>query len=151
MHELLQFERHPTAVNAALFLIGAAAIWWAGTRLSVFADAIADRTGFGRGIVGTVGARIAGAPVSLGHTTPEATVLQRLLRQMVDAGVEIAALEVSSHALAMGRADAMRFDVVAFTNLTQDHLDFHGDMEAYFAAKRLLFAPARAQRLRSGD
>ena len=74
------------------------------------------------------------------RTTPEAIDLQRTLRRMVDAGDRACAMEVSSHALVLGRADAIHFDVAAFTNLTQDHLDFHADMEDYFAAKRLLFA-----------
>ena len=60
---------------------------------------------------------------------------------MLDAGDRACVMEVSSHALVLGRADAIRFDVAAFTNLTQDHLDFHADMEDYFAAKRLLFVP----------
>ena len=60
---------------------------------------------------------------------------------MVDAGDRACVMEVSSHALVLGRADAIHFDVAAFTNLTQDHLDFHADMEDYFAAKRLLFVP----------
>ena len=60
---------------------------------------------------------------------------------MLDAGDRACVMEVSSHALALGRADSIHFDVAAFTNLTQDHLDFHADMEDYFAAKRLLFVP----------
>jgi UDP-N-acetylmuramoyl-L-alanyl-D-glutamate--2,6-diaminopimelate ligase len=69
------------------------------------------------------------------HTTPEATDLQRLFRRMVDGGAEIIACEVSSHALALGRVEETTFSVGAFTNLSQDHLDFHGGMEEYFAAK----------------
>ena len=86
-------------------------------------------------VVGTIGARIAGRPVQVGRTTPEATDLQRLLGEMVEEGVDIAAIEVSSHALALARVDEVVFAVGAFTNLTQDHLDFHRDMEDYFAAK----------------
>ena len=97
-------------------------------------------------IVGTVGARIAGRAVPVPRTTPEAGDLQRLLAEMVDAGVDLAAIEVSSHALSLHRADAIRFRIVAFTNLTRDHLDFHGDMESYFEAKFALFDPARAER-----
>ena len=89
--------------------------------------------------LGTLGASINGTPVDVPHTTPEASDLQRLLASMVDAGVEIVAMEVSSHALVLHRADAITFEVAAFTNLSQDHLDFHGDMESYATAKRRLF------------
>ena len=95
-------------------------------------------------IVGTVGARIGDAHRAVARTTPEASDLQRLLADMVDAGVDVAAIEVSSHALSLHRVDAIRFRVAAFTNLMQDHLDFHGDMEKYFAAKASFFAPDRA-------
>src|SRR3972149_6592082 len=71
--------------------------------------------------------------------TPEATDFQRMLRRMVDAGVDVAAVEVSSHALSLGRVAETRFRVGAFTNLSQDHLDFHGDMESYESAKAQLF------------
>lgn len=73
------------------------------------------------------------------HTTPESTDLQRRLREMVGDGVDSVALEVSSHALDQHRVDAVHFRVAAFSNLTPDHLDYHGDMETYFAAKKLLF------------
>ena len=73
------------------------------------------------------------------RTTPEATDLQALFAVMAERGVTAVAIEVSSHALALGRVDGTRFDVGAFTNLSQDHLDFHRDMEDYFAAKALLF------------
>ena len=84
------------------------------------------------------------------RTTPEAIDLQRTFRRMLDAGDEACVIEVSSHALTLGRADAIHFDVAAFTNLTQDHLDFHRDMEDYFEAKRRLFVPGRRPRPRSG-
>lgn len=94
-------------------------------------------------IVGTVGARIGDTPRSVARTTPEASDLQRLLSEMVDGGVEVAAIEVSSHALILHRVDGIHFRVAAFTNLMQDHLDFHGDMETYFAAKASLFTADR--------
>jgi UDP-N-acetylmuramoyl-L-alanyl-D-glutamate--2,6-diaminopimelate ligase len=80
------------------------------------------------------------------HTTPEAPELQRLLREMVDSGCRACAMEVSSHALVLHRVAEMRFAAAIFTNLTRDHLDFHGDMAQYYAAKRRLFEmlPARA-------
>lgn len=94
-------------------------------------------------IVGTVGARIGEAERPVARTTPEASDLQRLLSDMLDAGVDVAAIEVSSHALILHRVDAIQFRVAAFTNLMQDHLDFHGDMEAYLAAKASLFTADR--------
>ena len=96
------------------------------------------------GVVGTIGARIGDTEASVSRTTPEASTLQRLLAEMIEAGVDIAAIEVSSHALSLHRVDAIRFRVAAFTNLMQDHLDYHGDMEGYFAAKASLFTPDRA-------
>lgn len=96
------------------------------------------------GIVGTLGSRFDGTPIPLSRTTPESSDLQRLLATMRDAGVESVAMEVSSHALALHRADAIHFRAVGFTNLTQDHLDFHGSMAAYLGAKKELFAQGRA-------
>ena len=78
-------------------------------------------------------------PVKSGFTTPEAPELQALLAVMRERGLRAVAMEVSSHALAMRRADGIEFAVAAFTNLSQDHLDFHADMEDYFAAKARLF------------
>ncbi|MGB9359764.1 MAG: UDP-N-acetylmuramoyl-L-alanyl-D-glutamate--2,6-diaminopimelate ligase [Acidimicrobiia bacterium] len=95
------------------------------------------------GVVGTIGARIGDTEASVSRTTPEASKLQRLLAEMIEAGVDIAAIEVSSHALSLHRVDAIRFRVAAFTNLMQDHLDYHGDMSRYFAAKASLFTPDR--------
>ncbi|GMQ84478.1 MAG: UDP-N-acetylmuramoyl-L-alanyl-D-glutamate--2,6-diaminopimelate ligase [Acidimicrobiia bacterium] len=98
------------------------------------------------GVIGTVGGRIAGQHVSVPRTTPEASDLQRLLARMVEAGVDVVAIEVSSHALALHRVDGVWFRVAAFTNLMQDHLDFHGDMDSYLAAKSRLFDVTRAER-----
>jgi UDP-N-acetylmuramoyl-L-alanyl-D-glutamate--2,6-diaminopimelate ligase len=107
-----------------------------------FIEAIVEAAGMKPGLVGTVGARIAGDPIQVDHTTPEATDFQRLLRRMVEAGVEVAAVEVSSHALSLGRVAASWFEVAAFTNLSQDHLDFYSDMESYYQAKASLFVPS---------
>ena len=90
-------------------------------------------------VIGTVGTRILGEDVSSVLTTPEAPDLHRLLRRMVDAGVEACAMEVSSHALVMGRVGGVVFDVAVFLNLGRDHLDFHRDMDDYFEAKARLF------------
>jgi UDP-N-acetylmuramoyl-L-alanyl-D-glutamate--2,6-diaminopimelate ligase len=91
------------------------------------------------GLLGTVQRVVGGEVEEVERTTPEAIDLQATFRRMIDAGDEACVLEVSSHALVLHRADAIHFDVKVFTNLTQDHLDFHQDMEDYFAAKRLLF------------
>ena len=91
------------------------------------------------GLIGTVETRIAGSRISSAFTTPEAPDLQALLAVMVERGVTHVPMEVSSHALALGRGAGTRYSVGAFTNLSQDHLDFHKDMEDYFAAKSLLF------------
>jgi UDP-N-acetylmuramoyl-L-alanyl-D-glutamate--2,6-diaminopimelate ligase len=95
------------------------------------------------GLLGTVKRVVGGAEEEVERTTPEAIDLQRTFRRMLEAGDEACAMEVSSHALALRRADGVRFAVGVFTNLTQDHLDFHADMEEYFEAKRRLFV-ARA-------
>ena len=82
---------------------------------------------------------VGGVEEEVERTTPEAIDLQATFRRMLEGGDRACAMEVSSHALALHRADAIHFEVALFTNLTQDHLDFHADMEDYFAAKRLLF------------
>jgi len=109
-------------------------------------ESIAAAAGLVPAVVGTVGARLAGQDVPVNRTTPEAADFQRLLARMVAAGVQVAAVEVSSHALALGRVAGSRFAVAAFTNLTQDHLDFHPDMESYFEAKASLFVPGLVRR-----
>lgn len=101
--------------------------------------AIVEAAGGVPGVAGTVGARIGSRRLEQVRTSPEASDFQRLLREMVEAGVTLAAVEVSSHALAYGRTAMTHFAAVAFTNLSQDHLDLHGDMESYFRAKSLLF------------
>ncbi|MFQ3671799.1 MAG: UDP-N-acetylmuramoyl-L-alanyl-D-glutamate--2,6-diaminopimelate ligase, partial [Verrucomicrobiia bacterium] len=91
------------------------------------------------GLLGTVAYDLGQGPQPASHTTPEGLDLQAALATMRDHGCQAAAIEVSSHALAQGRTDATHFHAAAFTNLTQDHLDFHRTMEAYFHAKSLLF------------
>ena len=109
------------------------------TTTAYLLESVLAAAGHTTGLVGTVATRIAGQPIAGVRTTPEATDLQRLLRSMRDAGVTGAAMEVSSHGLALGRVRATTFTAALFTNLTQDHLDFHADMEDYYAAKRSLF------------
>ena len=94
------------------------------------------------GLLGTVESRVGGEVRPVVRTTPEAIDLQRTFREMLDAGDRSVALEASSHASVLHRLDRVRFDALVFTNLTQDHLDFHGTMEAYFQAKRKLFTGA---------
>jgi len=96
------------------------------------------------GMIGTIEARVGGLPRKLERTTPEAIDLQRLFREMLDAGDLSCAMEASSHASALHRLDRVRFRALIFTNLTQDHLDFHGTMESYYAAKRRLFGEVPA-------
>jgi UDP-N-acetylmuramoyl-L-alanyl-D-glutamate--2,6-diaminopimelate ligase len=96
-------------------------------------------------IIGTLGTRIDDEQVHTVRTTPESTDLHALLALMLERGVTDVVMEVSSHALSMGRVDGVVFDAAGFTNLTQDHLDFHGDMEAYFQAKASLFTPRRSR------
>lgn len=109
------------------------------TTTSYLVDAGLQAAGLTTGLIGTVETRIAGERLVSGFTTPEAPDLQALLAVMLERGVTHVPMEVSSHALALGRANGTRFAVGAFTNLSQDHLDFHKDMQEYFAAKSLLF------------
>jgi UDP-N-acetylmuramoyl-L-alanyl-D-glutamate--2,6-diaminopimelate ligase len=109
------------------------------TTVTHYVESIARQTGRVTGLVGTIHTVSAGSEVPASLTTPEASELQRILAHMRDDGVDLVAAEVSSHALELGRVRGTRFAVAAFTNLSQDHLDFHGDMEAYREAKRRLF------------
>jgi UDP-N-acetylmuramoyl-L-alanyl-D-glutamate--2,6-diaminopimelate ligase len=102
-------------------------------------SAVMDNADLPAGFIGTLGYRFHDRTFPGGHTTPEASDLFRTLRRMRDAGARAAAMEVSSHALDMGRVAGASFDVAVFTNLTRDHLDYHPDMESYFAAKRKVF------------
>jgi len=95
------------------------------------------------GLLGTVEARVGGERRGVQRTTPEAIDLQRIFREMLDAGDRSCAMEASSHASTLHRLDRVRFAALVFTNLSQDHLDFHGDMESYFEAKRRLFVDSR--------
>jgi UDP-N-acetylmuramoyl-L-alanyl-D-glutamate--2,6-diaminopimelate ligase len=101
--------------------------------------AIFEAAGRPCGVIGTIGARFGEREWPLANTTPQPPELQALLARMRDAGARAVAMEVSSHALALERVEDVRFAVGAFTNLTRDHLDFHGTTDAYAAAKRHLF------------
>ncbi|HYJ00187.1 MAG TPA: UDP-N-acetylmuramoyl-L-alanyl-D-glutamate--2,6-diaminopimelate ligase [Thermoleophilaceae bacterium] len=100
---------------------------------------ILEAAGVRTGLLGTVKQVVGGIDEPVEHTTPEAIDLQATFRRMVEAGDEACVMEVSSHALELRRAEGIRFACRVFTNLTQDHLDFHDDMEAYYLAKRRLF------------
>jgi len=109
------------------------------TTTSFLLFAILAAAGRRPGLLGTVEARVGGERRGVVRTTPEAIDLQRTFREMLDAGDRSCAMEASSHASVLHRLDRVRFAVLVFTNLSQDHLDFHGDMESYFEAKRRLF------------
>ena len=118
------------------------------TTTSFLLDAALRAAGHRTGNVGTVGFLLDGRPLAATRTTvttPESPELQALLAHLREQGADSVVMEVSSHALVLGRADAIVFAVAAFTNFGRDHLDFHGDEESYFAAKALLFTPGRAR------
>jgi UDP-N-acetylmuramoyl-L-alanyl-D-glutamate--2,6-diaminopimelate ligase len=109
------------------------------TTTSYLVEALLQARGYRTGVIGTIQYVLGDERRPAGQTTPEALALQSMLARMRDHGVRGVAMEVSSHALALARVDELTFDVAMFTNLTQDHLDFHGTFEAYRAAKRHLF------------
>lgn len=101
---------------------------------------ILEESGYKTGLIGTIHNRIGNETIPVHHTTPEAPDLQKLFVSFLEKGARYAVMEVSSHALDLYRVRGTEFDVAVFTNLTQDHLDFHGNMEKYLAAKGKLFA-----------
>ena len=122
------------------------------TTTAYLMHSILSAAGLRPGLLGTVESRVGGVVEPVTRTTPESVDLQAILRRMADAGDRSCAMEVSSHALELGRTDSLHFAAVAFTNLTQDHLDFHPDMEAYYLAKRRLFDdPVRPGAVNLGD
>jgi UDP-N-acetylmuramyl-tripeptide synthetase len=119
------------------------------TTTAYLVAAVVEATGMPTALVSTVEYRVAGERQPALHTTPEASDLQRILRRAVGAGCRVAVTEASSQALDLRRCDALRFEVAAFTNLTQDHLDYHVTMEEYFDAKRRLFDGRLGERPRA--
>lgn len=109
------------------------------TTVTHFVESLLASAGRVAGLIGTVETRVGPTVIPTSRTTPEATDFQRLLASMRELGAEVVAAEISSHALEMSRVAATRFEVAAFTNLSQDHLDFHGTMDAYRRAKESLF------------
>ena len=110
------------------------------TTTSYLVKSIVETAGSKAGLIGTIDYRIGDRIYPAPNTTPESLDLQQLLAEMVACGATYCVMEVSSHALALGRTEGCSFAAAAFTNLTQDHLDFHKDMESYFRAKLLLFS-----------
>ncbi|HEY9252780.1 MAG TPA: UDP-N-acetylmuramoyl-L-alanyl-D-glutamate--2,6-diaminopimelate ligase [Nocardioides sp.] len=129
--------------SGKLRLIGVTGTQGKTTTTRLAESALLD-AGHRAGVIGTVGTRIGGRDVKTPLTTPEAPDLHGLFARMVEEGTEACAMEVSSHALVMGRVDGVVFDVAVFLNLGRDHLDFHETVEDYYAAKADLFTPERA-------
>src|SRR5919199_1039664 len=121
------------------------------TTTTFLLHAILDAAGRRPGLLGTIETRVGDERRPAVRTTPEAIDLQRTFREMLDAGNRSCAMEATSHGSELHRLDATRFAVLVFTNLTQDHLDFHGTMERYFAAKRRLFDQAERAVVNVGD
>jgi UDP-N-acetylmuramoyl-L-alanyl-D-glutamate--2,6-diaminopimelate ligase len=121
------------------------------TTTAFLLHAILEASGRQSGLLTNIERRVGGTPAATGLNTPEAIDLQRLLREMVDHGDRACVMEATSEAQAERRLDEMRFAVLVFTNLTQDHLNYHGTMEAYFAAKRALFDQAERAVVYVGD
>ncbi|TAM62376.1 UDP-N-acetylmuramoyl-L-alanyl-D-glutamate--2,6-diaminopimelate ligase [bacterium] len=121
------------------------------TTTTYLVQAVLEEAGVPCAAIGTLGAHLADRSWALENTTPLALELQELLAEVRAAGARAVVMEVSSHALALHRADDVEFDVAAFTNLTQDHLDFHGTLEAYAAAKRVLFTELLARSARQSE
>jgi UDP-N-acetylmuramoyl-L-alanyl-D-glutamate--2,6-diaminopimelate ligase len=115
------------------------------TTTTRLAEGALQAAGIRAAVIGTVGTRIDGSDVASALTTPEAPELHALFAAMREREIEACAMEVSSHALVMGRVDGVVFDVSAFINLGRDHLDFHADVEDYFHAKAMLFTPERSR------
>src|SRR5262249_45046359 len=132
------FYRHPSREMQVVGITGTNGK----TTTAYLVASIFEAAGVRCGVLGTVSYRLGPGPEDTreaARTTPEAPDVQALLREMVDRGCGACVIEVSSHALALRRADDTTFAAAVFTNLTRDHLDFHADMEDYFQAKRRLF------------
>jgi len=127
-HVAAAFHGHPSSAMRVAGVTGTNGK----TTVTWFLRSIFEAHGWSTGLIGTLSGT---------RTTPESTELQARLAELRDAGTDAVAVEVSSHALVQHRVDATQFAVVGFTNLSQDHLDYHGDMAAYFAAKASLFTP----------
>jgi UDP-N-acetylmuramoyl-L-alanyl-D-glutamate--2,6-diaminopimelate ligase len=124
------------------------------TTTAYLLHSIFDAAGMRPGLIGTIESRVGGESRPAVRTTPESIDVQRTFREMLDAGDRSAVMEATSHGSVLGRLGRVRFKALAFTNLTQDHLDFHGSMDEYYEAKRRLFTehePAPAAAVNVGD
>ena len=130
-----EFAGHPSRLMRVVGITGTNGK----TTTSYLVTAMLEAADIRCGLMGTVTYRVGEQESTATRTTPESPDVQGLMRQMVDSGCGACVMEVSSHALALHRVDGIRFAAGVFTNLTRDHLDFHSDMESYFAAKRRLF------------
>lgn len=137
-----EIYEHPTARLQVLGVTGTSGK----TTISYLLEAGLLHAGYSVGLIGTTGTRINRVPLATKLTTPEAPTLQELFLKMLERGVTHVVMEVSSHALELGRVRGTRFAVGGFSNLSQDHLDFHHTMEAYFHAKARLFSGEQAAR-----
>ena len=136
-----EFFGHPTGDMVLLGVTGTNGK----TTTAYLLESILAAAGHTTGLIGTIETRVAGRPRPGVRTTPESVDLQELFAEMRDAGVGAVAMEVTSHALVLHRVEGVRYHAAAFTNLTQDHLDFHAGMDDYFEAKRSLFVPERTR------
>jgi len=132
-------DRAVGSPSATLRVVGVTGTNGKTSTVQLLAQAL-ERLGMPAGSIGTLGAGRVGRLVEGERTTPDVLSVHRLLAQLRDDGARAVAMEVSSHALAQGRVDGVRFEVAVFSNLSRDHLDYHGDMAAYAAAKAALFA-----------
>ena len=127
------------APSNAMTMIGVTGTSGKTSTVQLIAQAL-EKLGMRTGTIGTLGVGLHGAEVATGFTTPLVLPMHAMLAGLRDAGARAVAMEVSSHALDQGRVDGVHYDIAVFTNLTRDHLDYHGDMESYGAAKARLFA-----------
>ena len=134
-HLAAEFNGHPSRQMQVVGITGTNGKTTTGYLVSAILEAAGIKCGF----MGTVQYRLGTRDFEATRTTPEAPDVQSYMREMLDSGCGACVMEVSSHALALRRVDGIRFAAAIFTNLTRDHLDFHADMEDYFAAKRRLF------------
>ena len=130
-----EFYEHPSESMTVVGITGTNGK----TTTAYLLQSIFEAAGMKSGLLGTVAYRVGDEEISSARTTPESPDVQRMFRLMVDRGCRACAMEVSSHSLALKRVDETKFAAGVFTNLTRDHLDYHKDMESYFASKRRLF------------
>lgn len=130
-----EFYSHPSRAMSVVGITGTNGK----TTTAYLLRSVFEAAGKKCGLLGTVGYSVGDQELPAERTTPEAPDVQRMFRRMVDSGCRACVMEVSSHALSLRRVDGTRFSAGVFTNLTRDHLDYHGDMESYFSAKKRLF------------